>query len=122
MPQARHLCLPIHQAKLDETGHAVLVAVSMGCERACAMEESAGCTLSREDGQSCATHLAKVRLRHSPFLVPDLRDQLLVTFAQGWFLVRAHQATALQEELGEWGAGLLVDSQDRKEMEGTQCY
>lgn len=40
-------------------------------------------------------------LSHSPSPVPDLRDQLLVTFAQGWLLVCAHQASTLQEELGQ---------------------
>lgn len=41
---------------------------------------------------------------HSPSPVPDLRHQLLVTFAQGRLLVCAHQASALQEELGQWRA------------------
>lgn len=69
--------------------------------------------------QESSTHLAKVRLGHSPFLVPDLRDQFLVTLAQGWLLVCAYQATTLQEELSERGAGLEVESQDRREKEGT---
>lgn len=43
-------------------------------------------------------------LSHSPSPVPDLRHQLLVTFAQGRLLVCAHQASALQEELGQWRA------------------
>lgn len=72
--------------------------------------------------QSSPTHLAKVTLGHSPFLVPDLRDQLLVTLAQGWLLVCAYQATTLQEELSEWGAGLGVESQDRREMGGTVLF
>lgn len=67
-------------------------------------------------GQAGGDHIAW------PFLVPDLRDQLLVTFAQGWLLVCSHQATTLQEELGEWGARLGVESQDGKEMGGTWCY
>lgn len=37
--------------------------------------------------------------------MPDLRDQLLITSAQGRLLVCAHQASTLQEELGERGAG-----------------
>lgn len=78
--------------------------------------------LHGEDRRSCPPHLTQVRFRHSPFLVPDLRDQLLVTFAQGWLLVCSHQATTLQEELGEWGARLGVESQDGKEMGGTWCY
>lgn len=46
--------------------------------------------------------------------MPHLRDQLLVTFAQGGLLVCAHQATTLQEELGEWGAGLGVKARKEK--------
>ena len=42
---------------------------------------------------------------HSPFPVPHLGHQLLVTPAQGWLLVRAYQAAALQEELGQRRAG-----------------
>lgn len=42
---------------------------------------------------------------HSPFPVPDLGHQLLVALAQRGLLVRAHQAAALQEELGQWRAG-----------------
>lgn len=46
--------------------------------------------------------------------MPHLRDQLLVTFAQGGLLVCAHQATTLQEELGEWGAVLGVKARTEK--------
>ena len=48
--------------------------------------------------KACPHTLARGRgLGHSPFPVPDLRDQLLITFAQGWLLVCA--------DLGMRGAG-----------------
>lgn len=96
-------------------------AVQTGCEHSCRGTIQRKCSVKRAQ-QSCPTHLAKVRLRHSPFLVPDLRDQLLVTLAQGWLLVCAYQAATLQEELSEWGAGLGVESQDRREMGGTLLF
>lgn len=57
------------------------------------------------EGKSTSHTPARVRGCHSPFPVPDLRDQLLVTLAQGWLLVCAHQAATLQEELGQRRAG-----------------
>jgi hypothetical protein len=53
-------------------------------------------------------------INHSPFLVPDLRDQFLIAFAQGWLLVCAYQASTLQEELGQWGTGGQKSGQKRE--------
>lgn len=36
-----------------------------------------------------------------PFLMPEFRDEFLVTLAEGRLLVSADQSTAVQEELGE---------------------
>lgn len=40
-----------------------------------------------------------------PFLVPELRDQFLVAFAQCRLFVSPHQSTAVQEELSERRTG-----------------
>jgi len=42
---------------------------------------------------------------HSPFLMPNLRHQLLVTLAQRWFLICTDQSTTFQKKLRErWAA------------------
>jgi hypothetical protein len=40
-----------------------------------------------------------------PFLVPELRDEFLVAFAQCGLFVSPHQSTAVQEELSERRTG-----------------
>lgn len=46
----------------------------------------------------------------SPFLMPNFGNQLLVAFAEGRLLVRAHESAALEEELGERGAGTQTEA------------
>lgn len=41
----------------------------------------------------------------SPFFMPKLADEFLVTLAEGRFLIGPHQSTAVQEELGERRTG-----------------
>lgn len=89
-------------------------SVARGSERLRALE-----VLHQGARQKACPHApARGRgLGHSPFPVPDLRDQLLITFAQGWLLVCADQASTLQEELGERGAegGGREPGQQRRE-------
>ena len=34
--------------------------------------------------------------------MPQFRDELLVTFAEGWLFISPDQPTAVQEELSQW--------------------